>query len=207
MPKTYGTSSSAVSRADDSSMSPLCTTSLTVNANATQNVSSSSAPIVPPSMPSEKLQHGSLQWVINQLHRNLLSVLKALHRWSNRQRRQELTAELVTELLSLSLDSQHSALRELKNPKRWIQHIGQHSVLISTLSTTLTDQRMFNILSLLDCSTTGCYLDEGFAQAKGLFLEKLPRAVPVYNANGSFNAAGPIATSPHYMFRLITTTK
>ena len=58
--------------------------------------------------------------------------------------------------------------------------------------TTLTDQCTFNILSLLDFGTTGCYLDEGFTQAKGLFLEKLPRAVPVYNANGSFNAAGPI---------------
>lgn len=169
-------------------MSPQCTISM----NAPLNVSSSpSALPVPQSIPAKPRQ-GSLQWVVNQLHRDLPLALKALRRWSNRQRRQELSTELVMELLSLSPDSQHSVLRELKNPKRWIRRIGQRSVLIPTLSTTLTDQRKFDVVSLLDCGATGCYLDEGFARAKGLFMEKLPCAIPVYNADGSFNAAGPI---------------
>jgi hypothetical protein len=67
--------------------------------------------------------------------------------------------------------------------------LSPHSYFINS---PLTDQRKFNILSLLDCGATGCYLDEGFARAKDLFLEKLPRAIPVYNADGSFNMAGPI---------------
>ncbi|KAF9218450.1 hypothetical protein BS17DRAFT_720791, partial [Gyrodon lividus] len=45
---------------------------------------------------------------------------------------------------------------------------------------------------ILDCGATGGYIDEGFAHAKGLNLEHLPRAIPVYNADGSFNEGGPI---------------
>ncbi|KAG2119662.1 uncharacterized protein F5147DRAFT_564018, partial [Suillus discolor] len=52
--------------------------------------------------------------------------------------------------------------------------------------------RTFDLKALLDSGATGCYIDEGFARAKGLTLESLPRPIPVYNADGSHNEGGPI---------------
>ncbi|KAG2059331.1 hypothetical protein BDR06DRAFT_851464, partial [Suillus hirtellus] len=58
--------------------------------------------------------------------------------------------------------------------------------------TTLNDQRTFKLKALLDSGTTGCYINEGFAQAKGLTLESLLHPIPVYNTDGSHNEGGPI---------------
>ncbi|KIL70534.1 hypothetical protein M378DRAFT_43551, partial [Amanita muscaria Koide BX008] len=121
-----------------------------------------------------------------------VTALKALRRWSNRQRRLEITPNLVRELKELKPDTLRAALQELKEPRRWIRRIGQNSVFLPLTINTLDDGRPFDIQGLLDSGATGCYLDEGFARAKGFNLEPLPRAVPVYNADGSFNEAGPI---------------
>jgi len=58
----------------------------------------------------------------------------------------------------------------------------------------LDDQCTFDLQGLPDSGATGCYIDEGFARAKGINLETLPRPIPVYNADGSHNSGGPICT-------------
>ncbi|KIL64293.1 hypothetical protein M378DRAFT_43018, partial [Amanita muscaria Koide BX008] len=78
-------------------------------------------------------------------------------------------------------------LRELKQPRRWIRRIGSNSLDLPLVLDTLDDGRTFDTQGLLDSGATGCYLDEGFARAKGLNLEQLPRPIPIYNADGSFN--------------------
>ncbi|KIL61381.1 hypothetical protein M378DRAFT_82671, partial [Amanita muscaria Koide BX008] len=142
--------------------------------------------------PTAKPSRGSLNWVYGQLCQGEDVALKALHRWSHRQRRPELTSNLVRELLGLTPDNIRAALRELKQPRRWIRKIGSNSLLLPLALDTLDDGRTFDIQGLLDSGATGCYLDEGFARAKGLNLEQLPRSIPIYNADGSFNEAGPI---------------
>ncbi|KAK2464821.1 hypothetical protein APHAL10511_003239 [Amanita phalloides] len=174
---------------EDQGTSPQCNTS-----SKTRIYSSCVLPEAraPPTSSCADPRRGTIHWVYAQLAKGPSVALHALYRWSHRQRRSELTTALVQELRSLPPDDAYLALRELKKPRRWIRRVGQISVLIPALSTTVTDQCSFDISALLDCGATGCYLDEGFAHAKGLFLERLPRAVPVYNADGSFNAGGPI---------------
>ena len=65
-------------------------------------------------------------------------------------------------------------------------------VLLRPTIHTLDDRQSFDISALLDSGATGCYIEEGFAQAKALNLESLPCAIPVYNADGSLNEGGPI---------------
>ena len=48
------------------------------------------------------------------------------------------------------------------------------------------------ILALLDSGCTGTTMDQQFAKEKGLETHKLPRPIPVYNADGSINQAGSI---------------
>ena len=48
------------------------------------------------------------------------------------------------------------------------------------------------ILALLDSGCTGTTMDQQFTKEKGLETHKLPRPIPVYNADGSVNQAGSI---------------
>ena len=62
---------------------------------------------------------------------------------------------------------------------------------------TLDDRRGFTLAALLDCGATSCYIDKGFAESKFLNMERLPRPIPVYNADGTPNEAGPIEHVVH----------
>ena len=84
------------------------------------------------------------------------------------------------------------AVKEVGGRKQWIRQINNALVMIPTVIETLTDRRGFTMKALLDCGTTGCYINEGFANAKKLPMDHLPRPVPVYNADGSNNEGGPI---------------
>ncbi|KAJ8581514.1 hypothetical protein M405DRAFT_751682 [Rhizopogon salebrosus TDB-379] len=118
--------------------------------------------------------------------------LKAIRRWTNRQRLSEVHSELLAQLRILNIDQQKKILRELKSPRTWIRRVDQNSIIIPIQITTLDDQCTFDLHRLLDSGATGCYVDEGLVRAKGINLEPLPRPIPVYNANGSHNTGGPI---------------
>ncbi|KIK72112.1 hypothetical protein PAXRUDRAFT_22386 [Paxillus rubicundulus Ve08.2h10] len=152
--------------------------------------------------PDIKPFRGSLDWVHGQLYCGEKAAIKALYRWANRQRRAELTSNLVEELKALKPEVLREALRELKKPRRWICRIDQNSIMVPTVIQTLDDRRTFDVDGLLDCGATGGYIDEGFARAKGLNLERLPRAIPVYNADGTFNEGGPIRYVVHLRIQI-----
>ena len=84
------------------------------------------------------------------------------------------------------------AVKEMQGKKQWLRQINNASVMIPTIIETLTDRRGFTMEALLNCGAMGCYIDEGFANAKNLPMDHLPRPVPVYNADGSHNEGGPI---------------
>ncbi|KAG2749343.1 hypothetical protein P692DRAFT_20668504, partial [Suillus brevipes Sb2] len=131
-------------------------------------------------------------WTMEMLHSDDEKALKMLRRWTNRQRTSEVDIDLLLQLRQLAPIQQREVLRELKHPRTWIRKINQNSVVTPVTIGTLDDQRTFQLNALLDCGATGCYIDEGFARAKGLNLESLPRPIPVYNADGSHNEGGPI---------------
>jgi transposase InsO family protein/predicted aspartyl protease len=142
----------------------------------------------------EKMKKGSIQWVMESLTKPTKTCLGILKRWVNRSRRIEVEEGLIKELLSLEPDLRRAVLRELKKPRNWIRRVGQNSVFVPITLHTLDDRREFQMDALLDSGATGCYIDDGFVKAKGLNLETLPHAIPVYNADGSRNEAGPIRT-------------
>jgi hypothetical protein len=139
----------------------------------------------------EKGKRGSLIWTMEMLRSDDDKALKILHCWTNRQRTSEVDLDLL-QLHQFSPIQQREVLHELKCPRSWIHKIHQNSVVTSVIICTLDDQHTFELNALLDCGATGCYIDEGFAHAKGLNLDPLPRLIPVYNADGLQNEGGPI---------------
>lgn len=122
----------------------------------------------------EKAKKGSLLWTMEMLRSDNEKALKTLRQWTNRQRISEVDIDLLLQLRQLAPNQQKEVLRELKHPRTWIRKINQNSVVMPVTIGTLDDQRTFQLNALLDCGATGCYIEEGFAQAKGLNLESLP---------------------------------
>ncbi|KAI6095548.1 hypothetical protein EV401DRAFT_1842093, partial [Pisolithus croceorrhizus] len=77
--------------------------------------------------------------------------------------------------------------------------LGQSSVLLPVVIRTLDDQCSFQLDALLDSGASGCYIDEGFVRARSLNFSPLARPLPVYNADGTVNEAGPVRKSPLIM--------
>ena len=51
---------------------------------------------------------------------------------------------------------------------------------------------VYSVKALLDCGATGLFLDSKFVQHYGINTRKLPRAIPVYNVDGTLNRSGSI---------------
>ena len=64
----------------------------------------------------------------------------------------------------------------------------QLNIILRSLDVGIT----YSVGALLDCGTTGLFLDTKFVQHHGINTKKLPRAIPVYNVDGTLNKNGSI---------------
>lgn len=98
---------------------------------------------------------------------------------------------MLQQLNNLTIEGATEAITELQGPKCYIRGSG-NSLLVTTAITTLDDQRTFSMKALIDSGCTGSSIDAGFVKAKGMNTRKLACPIPVYNADGTLNAAGAI---------------
>lgn len=119
-----------------------------------------------------------------------MSVLRC---WVHRKRLQEATRETAKKIASLAEEDALAALEELAGPKKFIRGGRGNQMDIPLVVTTLDDQRPFPIKALLDSGCTGSSIDAAFVQQHQINTRKFPRPIPVYNANGTLNAGGPIS--------------
>jgi hypothetical protein len=146
----------------------------------------------PKPMRSMRPEEGTAEWVLWMLHRDMEKGRKMLEQWTRRGRKAEATLEAAEIIRGMGQEEGLEAVKELRGRKQWVRRINNASVMVPTVIETLTDKRGFAIEALLDCGATGCYIDKGFAIAKNLPMERLPRPIPVYNADGTHNEGGPI---------------
>ena len=67
-----------------------------------------------------------------------------------------------------------------------------NEVMVKVGLKTMDTARVMDVEALLDCGATGLFIDREFAEGSNLTMNELPRAVPVYNVDGTPNLAGPI---------------
>jgi hypothetical protein len=152
------------------------------------------APELPEKKETKKseLKEWTPEWIRWNLENHREKGVRILNTWTHKKRKAEVTEGLVDELLHLREQECREAITELRRSPQWIRKIDQSSVMIPVVIETLDDRRGFTLDALLDCGATGCYVDEGFAKSKFLNMERLPRPIPVYNADGTHNEGGPI---------------
>ena len=57
---------------------------------------------------------------------------------------------------------------------------------------TLDTGKTLELEALLDCGAIGMFIDKEYVDAHKLSQQKLPRAIPVYNVDGTMNSTGSI---------------
>ena len=83
-------------------------------------------------------------------------------------------------------------LRELQQKPRFMQRKRSQNAFEVKVDIQTPAGEACKILALLDSGCTGTTMDQQFAKEKGLETHKLPRPIPVYNADGSINQVGSI---------------
>ena len=68
----------------------------------------------------------------------------------------------------------------------------RNCTLVKLLVHTIHTTQPFAANALLDSGATACFIDLGFVNARDLQTRTLPRAIPVYNIDGTLNEAGSI---------------
>jgi hypothetical protein len=66
----------------------------------------------------------------------------------------------------------------------------------------LDNLKEYPLLALLDCGVTGSTINQGYVEQHNIPTEKLAKPIPVYNADGTPNANGPIKECVHARMRI-----
>jgi len=135
-------------------------------------------------------------WVVRRLAEDPPDrAMTALRLWTNPKRIKEASESTMMEINALDPYRALQAVIELQEPKRYVQSRGttKQQLKVATTVTIIQDRRSFTATSLIDCGCTGSCIDRGFVTAKCIPTDKLPRPIPIYNADGSFNSASSIS--------------
>jgi len=66
---------------------------------------------------------------------------------------------------------------------------------------TISSHHPISVKALLDSGATGLFIDEDFVRAKNISTNRLPRAIPVYNIDGTLNQHGSVKETVDLILR------
>jgi hypothetical protein len=139
-----------------------------------------------------KKSKGTKGWTADEVQKGGEWAMKVLQTWIQRSRKGEVTPELCIELRTLDNKRLEDALKGLHQKKQWVRGKGGNSLILPVQLQALDTLWETNANALVDSGATGSYVHEQFVKDHNLVTEDLPHRVPVYNADGSPNEAGPI---------------
>ncbi|EGO04863.1 hypothetical protein SERLA73DRAFT_42203, partial [Serpula lacrymans var. lacrymans S7.3] len=84
------------------------------------------------------------------------------------------------------------AIIEIASPKKYIRGTQGNQMNVKCKLTTLDTLQSETVEALLDSGCTGSCIDSQFVKDKRYETRKIPRPIPVYNADGTLNKNGAI---------------
>jgi len=84
------------------------------------------------------------------------------------------------------------ALNELRTPRRLVRRNGGNKLETRIILETIDNSQSLETTALLDSGCTGLTIHHRFVKEHNLPTRRLPRPIPVYNADGTLNANGAI---------------
>ena len=140
-----------------------------------------------------KCTPNTARWVAQQIAEvDTPRAIGILSAWTHPTRYVEASEATLVELNSLSDEEAIEALSELKTSRRYIQGTGGNKLTMRIILSTLDNSKSLDTSALLDCGCTGSTIHTHFVKQHNLPTRKLPRPIPVYNADGTLNRNGVI---------------
>ena len=162
------------------------------------------AAVRPPIVPKQKrntrcwrnhVDPWSIPWIKKVCEeRDRDHALKTLKSFVHDTRTAEVTPELIQCVKDSTNAETHLILRELQQKPRYIRkNTHNHNTLDLSVELLTDDGKVLSTKALIDSGCTGSSIDESFVQQHHIPTHKLPRSIPVYNANGTPNSRGAIS--------------
>jgi hypothetical protein len=148
-----------------------------------------------PSSP-EHIRHTpfTAPWVAARLQdTNLPRAVAILRTWAHSKRHREVNEELVQEINKLEKKTIIPILEELQQPRVFIHGTKGSKLSIKTTIQTVDTHTDHQAIALIDSGCEGSCIDIKFVRDHSMNTVKLPRMVPVLNADGTPNESGPIS--------------
>jgi hypothetical protein len=127
-----------------------------------------------------------VSWVAQHIHEDEEErSIRILLAWTHPRRYREVDPEAIQQLNGLPDTNIIEALNELKQQKKYIQGIGGNK--LSTRIIVKAINKQIETITLIDSGCTGLCIHSWFVKQNKIPTRKLPRPIPVYNANGTLN--------------------
>ena len=132
-------------------------------------------------------------WIAQRIHEDSTpTAVRILRMWTHRHRQLEATESTIAQLNELSDEEVILALEELHTPRKYIQGTGGNKLSIRTILATKGHEKIIETFTLVDSGSTGSCIHRRVVEEYQIPTKKLPRPIPVYNADGSLNKDGDI---------------
>jgi len=113
--------------------------------------------------------------------------------WTHHHKQVEATEFTIAQLNELSNEDVILTLEELHEPRKYIQGTGGNKLSIyAQFSPPETTKKSLKLSHIVDSGSTGSCIHRRVVEEYQIPTKKLPRPIPVYNADGSLNKDGDI---------------
>jgi len=104
----------------------------------------------------------------------------------------EVTNETITQINQLPDEHVVEAINELRCPQTKVQGTHGNKLKIPVILTIFDKKTTFECNTLLNSGCTGSCINKDFVKNNNIITKKLPRPIPVYNADGTLKKNGSI---------------
>ena len=140
-----------------------------------------------------KLTPHTAPWITQCLHEEKTSTaVGILLAWAHPKRQVEADEITIEQLNQLTDDEVVNAIEELRRPSQYVQGTGGNKLTIPVTLATKANDAVIDTNGLVDSGSTGSCINRKFVEENHLRTKKLPRPIPVYNADGMLNKDGDI---------------
>ena len=121
---------------------------------------------------------------------DVMIAIRDLKTYVRKDREIEIEEQMIMDINFLSEQDALWYIRNLRDKLRQVRATGKNQMDVSGVIITMDTLDRHWMKALIDSGCTGLCINEDFVKKHNLNMTKLPKSIPVFNADGSSNIAG-----------------
>ena len=121
---------------------------------------------------------------------SMMIAIRDLKTYARKDREIEIGEQTIEDINSLPEQDALWYIWNLRDKPRQVRATGRNQMDVSGVVITMDTLSHYSIKALVDSGCTGLCINEDFVKKHNLNTIKLPKSIPVFNADGSSNIAG-----------------